>query len=278
MAVAIDLAFFAVGAAVLYGALRFWQPDLRLGVGLAHAVLALLFWSPGLLTTGHQLATDFAQQAQPFRGALGRGFRPANPLLSDPVLQFVPFRHLVRERLLSGEAPLWAHELGTGLPLLANGQSAPFAPLFLLVLPLPPLRALEVAVALQTFLGLLLTHALLLRLGASHGAAAFSALAYACSSFAVAWAFYPHAMTAMWLPGVLLGVVSLAERRPRAFGGLVACALGMALSGHPETLLLGALAAAAASAAVLLGARPAARPALARSLLVAPVLAFAFAS
>jgi hypothetical protein len=278
MGVLLDLAFFVAGAALVFGFVRWWQPGMRLGLGVGHAALALLFWSPGLLTSGHQVATDFAYLTLPFREAAEPGFRPANPLLSDPVLQFLPFRHLVRERLLAGEAPLWAHELGTGLPLLANAQSAPFAPLFLLLLPLPPLRAMEVAAPLQTLLGLLLGHALLRRLGASHGASAFAALAYAFSSFSVAWAFFPHAMTAMWIPGVLLGVVSLAQRLPRSFAGLVLCALGMALSGHPETLAFGAIAAAVTGVAVLAGARPAARPALAASLLLAALLAFALAS
>jgi hypothetical protein len=278
MIVWIDVAFFGAGAALLVGFVRWWQPDLRPGIGAAYAALALLFWSPGLLSSGHQIATDYAYLTLPFRDLAEPGFRPANPLLSDPAIQFLPFRQLVRERLLAGEAPLWAHELGTGQPLLANAQSAPFAPVFLLLLPLPPLRAMEVAVALHTLLGLLLGHALLRRLGTSHFAAAFSALAYAFSSWAVSWAFFPHVATAMWIPGVLLGVVSVAQRLPRAFAGLVACALGAALSGHPETLILGALAGAAASLAVLVRAPPTARISLAASLLAAPLLAAALAS
>jgi hypothetical protein len=278
MAVLIDLAFFVGGAAAVFGFVRWWQPELRLGLGVAYAALALLFWSPGLLTSGHQIATDFAYQTLPFRVAVEADFRPSNALLSDPVLAMLPYRNLVREHLLAGEAPLWAHELGTGQPLLANGQSAPFDPLFLVLLPLPPLRAMEVAVGLQTLLGLLFGHVLLRRLGTSRGAAAFSALAYAFSSYAVVWAFYPLGMSAMWIPGVLLGVVSLAQGQPRAFAGLVACATGLALSGHPETLALGALAAVATSLVLLARGRPGARLALARSLLVAPLLAFALSS
>ena len=69
MAVLIDLAFFVAGAALLFGFVRWWQPEMRLGLCAVHAALALLFWSPGLLSSGHQIATDFAYLTLPFRDA-----------------------------------------------------------------------------------------------------------------------------------------------------------------------------------------------------------------
>ncbi|HVS14013.1 MAG TPA: YfhO family protein [Thermoanaerobaculia bacterium] len=276
--VAVDLAFFVGGAALLVWLARWWQPALTLRAALAHAGLALAFWSPGLLTTGHQVATDIAYRTLPLSIEVGRRFPAANELLSDPLLAMLPYRHEVRESLLAGAAPLWTHAMGTGQPLLANGQSAPFAPLHLLLLALPPLRALQVAVALQTLVGLLLAHALLRRLGTGDAAAAFSAVAFALGSYAVAWAFYPLAMTALWIPGVLLGVVAVGAGDRRGFAGLVACATALALSGHPETLVLAALAAGAVSVAVLARAPSARRRPIVRDLALAPLLAFCLAA
>src|SRR5262249_19953139 len=62
------------------------------------------------------------------------------------------------------------------------------------------------------------------------------AIAFSFSVYSTCWALYPHAMAAAWLPGILLGLVRLRRGRRGGLAGLVACAAGMALSGHPETL------------------------------------------
>jgi len=209
-----------------------------------YTILAALFFAPALATPRHQVATDLLHWFRPWNELLEEAPPPRNQLLSDPPLQMLPFRELVRERLLAGEMPLWAHELGTGQPLLANAQSAPFAPLHLMALPLPTLRALTVAVAWQVLLGLLLMHALVRRLGGSPAGAVLAAVAYAFSTFSIAWAYYPMGMSAMWIPGLLLGLLRTGDGSTRGPWGLGACGLGLALSGHPETLAHGALLAA----------------------------------
>lgn len=246
-----DALVFAGGALLLTALVGAWQrPLLSRRVALAYAGLALAFFSPALLTPAIQVPTDIAYQAKPWGSAAERGANrivAQNPLLSDVVLQMLPFRTLVRERLLGLEAPLWAHEIGTGQPLLGNAQSSPFAPLHLLALPLPPLRAMTVAAAWQVLLGLLLTHLLARLLGACGAGAALAAVGYAFSTFAVAWCYYPLGMTAAFLPGVLAGIaITCREAREpkgphRGPVGLALCALSMALSGHPETLAHAAL-------------------------------------
>lgn len=248
LSVFVDLLWFFAGSALIGALVRAWRAGPDPGGGGGHAVpswraivvytlVALAFFSPGLLTRGHQVPTDIPYQVRPWNESFEEEApAPKNPLLSDIPFQILPWRTLVRERFLDRELPLWAHEMGTGQPLLANAQSAPFAPLHLLTLPLPPLRGLPVAVAWQAVLALLLLHALVLRLGGPPAGAALAAPAFAFSTFSVAWAFYPMGMTAMWVPGVLLGLVLVAEGAPRGGVGLVVCGLGMALSGHPETL------------------------------------------
>jgi Bacterial membrane protein YfhO len=195
--------------------------------------------------------TDFAYRLLPWREMAPQPVAPGNELLSDVLVQTIPFRALVRERLLRLEAPLWASEAGTGQPLLGNAQSAPFSPLGLMALPLPTVRALPVMAALRLFLSLLLTDALLTALGAGRAGALFGALAFSFSVYSICWAYHPHGMAMAWLPGVILGLLLLRRGERGGVAGLVACATAMALSGHPETLAHTALAAAGITAGLL---------------------------
>jgi hypothetical protein len=250
-----------LGGGVLIGALlRWWRP--RPGwrwIG-GYWLAAGAFFAAPLTTPLLQVPTDIAYQFRPWSATVGPEFRPANPLLSDVPLQVLPFRTLVRERLLHGELPLWAGEMGTGQPLLGNAQSAPFSPLGLLTLHLAPVRALAVAAALKLFLSLLLADALLAALGAGRAGAAFAAVAYSFSVFAICWAYHPHGMAMAWVPGILLALVLLRRGERGALGGLVVCSAGLALSGHPETLAHTALAAAGVAAALLLSPAGVPRP------------------
>ncbi len=249
-----SLLVFLAGGALLAGLVRWWRPEVSTFAAAAYLLLAGAFFAVPLATPAFQVPVDIAYQWEPWRDAAARPI-PGNPLLSDVPLHMLPLRTLVRERLLHLEAPLWSHELGAGQPLLADAQSAPFALLHLLALPLPLLAALSVAAAWQMLLALLLTHALLLALGAGRSGAAFAAVAYGLSAYAVAWAYYPLGMAAVWVPGLFLGLLLTARRERGGVAGLTACAVGLATSGHPETLAHTAVAAAAVGAMLLL--RPA---------------------
>ncbi|HXO22376.1 MAG TPA: YfhO family protein [Thermoanaerobaculia bacterium] len=250
------LLLFLAGGALIAGLVHRWRREVSVRAAVAYLALTAALFAVPLVSGRLQVATDIAYQWRPWRETVARRVVPANALLADIPLQMVPFRALVRERLLRLEAPLWAHELGTGQPLLGNAQSAPFAPLHLLALPVPPARALTVAAAWQVLLALLLTHALLLALGAGRAGAAFSAVSYALGSFAIAWLYYPLGMAAAWIPGVLLGIVLCRRGERGGVAGLVVCATGLALAGHPETLAHTALACLAVT--VALAVRPAA--------------------
>ncbi|MBW8877933.1 MAG: YfhO family protein [Acidobacteria bacterium] len=246
-------AVFFLGALLLVAAVRWWRPQVSRRAALAYVVLVAAFFAAPLFTGALQVPTDIVYDWLPWRAAVEKRPVPLNPLLSDVVLQELPYRSLVRARLLALEAPLWANEMGAGQPLLANGQSTPFAPLHLLALPLPPPRAFAVSVAWEILLALLLMHALLLRLGAGGAGAAFGAISSGLSTFMIAWAFYPLAMTAAWIPGLLLGLLLLRDGERGSFPGLVVCGLGLAASGQPEVLGFTALAAAAVAVALALG-------------------------
>jgi len=251
------LAVFLAGCALLAAAVRWWRPGFPARAAAAYVALTTAFFAAPLLTGALQVPTDLAYEWLPFADLGAVRDEPRNFFQADTLLEQLPFHALVRQRLLAGEAPLWAHELGTGQPLLGNGQSAPFAPLHLLALPLAPLRALTVAGAWQILLGLLGAHALLLRLGAGRWGAALGAVSSGLSTYAVVWIYDTPGMAAAFVPGLLLGILLVRDGEARGAAGLVACALGLALSGHPETMAHAGIAAAALVAALLLGRGPA---------------------
>jgi len=241
------------GGALLGALMRWWRPCPGWRWIAAYWLAAGACFAAPLLTSRLQVPSDIAYQSRPWREMMPAPVVPANGLLSDIPFQIIPFRALVRDRLLRREAPLWASEMGTGEPLLGNAQSAPFSPLGLLALPLPAVHALPVMAALKLFVSLLLTDALLTALGAGRAGACFAAVAFAFSVYSICWALYPLGMAAAWLPGVVLGLVLLRRGERGGLAGLIACASGMALSGHPETLAHAALAAGVVAAALLLG-------------------------
>lgn len=254
-----DTLVFLAGAAVIAAFFRWWIGEPRPRVALAYGGLVLAFFAVPLLTPAIQLPVDYLYRHSPWRETLPAPIEPQNPLLTDVVLQMLPFRTLVRERLLAGEIPLWAHELGTGQPLLGNAQSAPFAPLHLMALPLPVLRALTVAAAWQVLVALLGMHLLLLELGAHVAGAAFAAVAFGFSTFSVAWLYHPHGMVAAWVPAFLLALVRLGRGRRLGVTGLVATSAAMLLSGQPQIAVHAALAGAVIAVALLWRAAPAER-------------------
>jgi hypothetical protein len=266
------LAVFLAGCALIVAALRWWRPSFPMAAALGHVALTLAFFAAPLLSGALQVPTDLAYEWLPFAdlAPASTAEAPKNFFQADTLLEQLPFHVLVRQRLLAGEAPLWSHEMGTGQPLLGNGQSAPFAPLHLLALPLAPVRALTVAGAWQILAGLLLTHALLLWLGAGPWGAAFGAVGAGLSTYAVVWIYDTPGMAAAWVPGLLLGLLMVRASEPRGGSGLIACALGLALSGHPETMAHAGLAAVAVVAALLCARPPAAPAAAAAAAVVAP--------
>jgi hypothetical protein len=284
-----DTTLFGAGAVLVVLAVRWWRPELPWRWAAGHALLVCAFFAVPLATPSAQVPVDIAYQWRPWSETLTEKLRIDNPLLSDIPLQMLPFRTLVRGRLLGLEAPLWAHELGTGQPLLGNAQSAPFAPLHLGTLPVPPIRGLTVAAAWQVLLGLLLTHALVLGLAKPTGpvpgresaapawpvqaGAAVGAIAFALSAYSVAWLYHPLSMVAMWIPGVLLGIVALHRSERGAAVGLVAAAAGLAVSGHPETTAHTAALAAGLGLVLLARGGPAGRPAFLSRAAAAALLA-----
>ena len=251
----LPLLAFLAGAALLAAAVRWWRRALAWADAALLALLTAGFFFQPLAGGATLVPTDLAYEVLPWRQAVPEGVAPRNRLRWDTLVEQLPFHTLDRRRLLALEAPLWSHEMGTGQPLLGNAQAAPFAPLHLLALPLPPLAGLGVSAAWALFLEALFAYVLARALGAGRPGALLAGVATGFSTATILWLCDTPGMTAAWVPGVLLCVVSLAREEKRAFTGLVACGLGMAASGHPETL-----AHAGAAALVVAGAAAAGLP------------------
>ena len=269
---------FLPGAAGLATAVRWWRRDLAwVDAALLVGLTAAFFCQP-LLGGAHPVPTDLAYEVLPWRQGVQVAVHPQNRLLWDTLVEQLPFHTLTRRRLLALEAPLWSHEMGTGEPLLGDAQAAPFAPLHLMALPLPPLAALGVSAAWAVLLELLFVHALARALGAGRVGALLAAVATGFSTATIVWISDTPGMAAAWAPGVLLGIVALVRGERRAFAGLVTCGLGMAVSGHPETLAHTAAVALVIAAAMAAGWPWAAVGRYAVSLLAAAALTMSLAS
>ncbi|RMF03837.1 MAG: hypothetical protein D6768_04935, partial [Chloroflexi bacterium] len=130
------------------------------------------------------------------------------------LLQFWPWRQLVRVNLLAGRWPLWNNLLGNGTPLLANLQSAVFYPPNLMLLGLPTEHALTAHVVLHLILAGLLMAAYARRLGLAPFAATVAGLSYMLSGYLVGRSqFPPMVAAAAWLPLLLLLADRLATAR-----------------------------------------------------------------
>lgn len=164
-----------------------------------------------------------------------------------PIAQFYPWRSLAVALLGQGMLPLWNPHAGSGSPLLANHQTAPFYPLFVLYLLFPAEKALTFEVAFHLWLAGAFMYFCALGLGLRKEAAALAGLAYIGNGFLVSRLHFPTMVDATaWLPLVFLLTWRLCSRpRPEAAIALGVVIAVQFLAGHVQlwsyTLLLSAL-------------------------------------
>lgn len=174
---------------------------------------------------------------------------PANALLSDPVVEMIPWLLHDRAELAKGRVPLWNEANGCGVPQLANAQSAVFSPFSVPFYVLSLRWALVASAFAKLFLTALFAWLFLRRLELSAWSALAGAVAYAWSGHEVTLLAYPHSAAAIALPAGLFFADLACERllaraRGSAFAvlGLVASLATGALAGQPEPFYFCALA------------------------------------
>ncbi|MCC6904940.1 MAG: YfhO family protein [Anaerolineae bacterium] len=156
-----------------------------------------------------------------------------------PALQFYPWRAMAVAQMRSGELPLWNPLAGSGAPLLANYQTAPFYPLNWLSFVLPVDIAMGVAGVLHLLLAGAGMIAYLRRIGIGVRGQGVGALGFALGAYLVSrFGFLSITSTVPWLPWLLWAAEYLTESgrgRSRSVTVLALLSSLMLLAGHAQT-------------------------------------------
>ena len=198
---------------------------------------------PGTALAPTPLLSGVPPWAEPGRKQVMDAEAEVNPLLLDPLSQFIPWRAAASRDLLFNPAQ------GSGAALAGNGQSAVLFPTEVMARWLTPFRAVSFSQAARLLLGAWGMFLLARALVRSPWSALLAAVAWTGSGFVQLWRLHPHSLVAATLPWVLLALLRLAARPgPLPALGLAAAGALAVAGGHPETLLHGLIFALAAVA------------------------------
>lgn len=232
-------------ALVIAWAVRRWLDPVSWPVVALMLGLALAFTARGVFTPDMPVPLDEVVRGYPYRGLVGE-VRSKNSLTNDTVKQILPWMHVVREQFSQGRAPLWNPYLFCGYPLLGNGQSAPFSPLFLATLFVPLPKQMVAMAGLKVFIALLFGYLLIRRETNSEGAALFGSAVFAFAVFNSCFLYYPMTAVTLLLPAAAYAVLACVTRATRApFVFLILVVAALLAGGHPESVVHVAMAVAA---------------------------------
>lgn len=255
MASLVTLAGIVVPSLLVVLALRRWIAAVPWRIAAFLLVLTLGFLHGAVFSSRLPVPLDEVARGYPWRGVFG-DVHVRNPLTNDTVKLFLPWMQVAREELLHGRAPLWNPYSFSGYPLLGNGESAPFSPLFLSTLFVPLPKQLVAMAGLKIFLSLLFGYLFLEREGCSEAAACFGASAFAFSAYETTVLYYSAASVSALLPAALFSVSYAMDAAARRGVVLVALVTGSLLAnGHPESVFHVAIAVAVAAGIDLAFAR-----------------------
>ncbi len=242
-------------------------------VALLFYALTLAFLFRPMTGPYNNVAPDVLKLMPPWQVAGFDKYAVSNFELQDVMFELAPWAEQARMQWRALRVPLWNDLAGSGMPLLANMQSAALSPLRLLALPLPLAYALTAEAAMKILIALTFTF-LYCRRRYDLVPSLIGAISFGFGTFVLSWLHYPIGATGALLPAVLYAIDLLAEQR--TFARFVfAAAMGPLLlsQGHPESV---AHIAFIAAAYALFTARHASRrflaAAITSALLSAPIL------
>ena len=200
-------------------------------------LLVAFFW-PAVFGGRVLLPTDLIFDVDPLWQPLApEGYtRPANPILSDQVLLYFPWKVFTLRSLAEGQLPLWNPYIDSGLPFVGNAQSAVFSPFSLAGYLFPIYSSYVIASILRLFVAGIFTFLFAREIGLGRPGALLAMVTFTFSGPMVVWLGYPLSLVIVWLPVMLLTI----ERALTRKSGLYVIASGLAvgaqfLGGHPET-------------------------------------------
>jgi len=224
-------------AVLLVASVRRWIAPVPWTIALLLMTLTLVFLQGAVFSSKLPVPVDEVARGYPWRGLFG-DVVAANPLTNDTVKLFLPWMQVEREELAHGRAPLWNRYSFAGYPLLANGESAPFSPLFLATLIVPLPKQIVAMAALKIFAALLFTYLFLKREKASDAAAVFGAIVFGFSTVMTVFLYYSTASVVAFLPAATFALLHAIDRQTKASIVFVALVIATLLAnGHPESVL-----------------------------------------
>ena len=160
--------------------------------------------------------------------------RVSNSLLSDVVVQFIPWDREIRRLLSRGELPWVNRYAGDGGPLFANPQTAIFSP-FTWPRLVFDLYGWAIMAILKLIAAGLCAYWFAREMDGPQSLAILSALVYATAGYTIVWLLFPHTNVFVLLPGLAAAALRRNIILVILFAAL--CSAG----GHPETLFIGVL-------------------------------------
>ena len=173
--------------------------------------VTLLFFSPFFLQGKIPIPADtIVGLYHPYRDFYAKDYPNGIPfknfLITDPVRQQYPWKHLVIDLLKKGELPLWNPYNFTGTPLLGNFQTGVFYPLnFLFIFPF--VTGWSLFIVLEPMLASIFMFYYLRSLKISKWASFLGGIVFAFCGFSIAWMEWGNIVhTALWMPLILLSI------------------------------------------------------------------------
>jgi hypothetical protein len=235
--IALLLLGIIIPAGLLVAAVRRWIAPVPWRIAVLFLLMTLAFLHGAVFTSELPVPVDEVARGYPWRGLFG-DVAVRNPLTNDTVKLFLPWMQVAREELANFRAPLWNRYSFAGHPLLANGESAPFSPLFLSTLFVPLPKQLVAMATLKIFVALLFTWLFLKREQVSDAAATLDAVIFAFSTVMTVFLYYSTASVVAFLPAAAFALLHAIDRQTKASIVFVALIVATLLAnGHPESVL-----------------------------------------
>ncbi len=213
--------------------------ELVIHAAIVTVLLAFLF--PGTVLRGEvAIASDLLYEIPPWNHHNPADFEPVrNETTLESVTQFSAWYRVTQEALQDGEWPLWNPYVFTGVPLLANYQSAVLYPPHVLNAFLDIPVAMTLYLLLKLWLCGLFGFICARGLGLGFFPAQFASLGWMLGGYVQVWCYWAEVDVVAWLPLMLLSAEFLATGRLRkGFFLMSLSATLMLIAGHPETALV----------------------------------------
>lgn len=166
------------------------------------------------------------------------GINPANPILSDQILQFQPWRAFMKGEIEKGIVPLWNPNMALGSPMIGNDQSAIFYPLNWFFLFLPYQSAILLNVFIKLFIAGFGMFLFIRSLRLNKISAILAGILFMFSGTLIVWQNYPMGDTAVWLPLILFLINQWLNSKKLIYLPLYTLVVALQFfSGHVETSL-----------------------------------------